>query len=113
MHISAKPFLCYNFSRVVCDLLEAISRWFDKRILDHQQTILDQFLLITTTEDLGNPVVLGNIDVRYQRQLSFENREQMEKYRDDKQKELLGKMMIELRTNKGYFIDEEAQKVPN
>ena len=30
MHISSKPFLCYNFSNVVKHLLDAIKYWFDK-----------------------------------------------------------------------------------
>ena len=108
MHISSTPFLCYNFSNVVKYLLDAISTWFDRRIIKDQHKLLDEFLNITTTDDLANPVSQVHL---LRRQLSFKDQYDMENYRDERQKELLGKMMIGLRTNKSLFIDEEAQKV--
>ena len=109
MQISSTPFLCYNFSNVVMDLLSAIITWFENRFVKQFHPKLNDFLQITNTDDLTDPTKIStNL---FRRQLSFQDRHDMDLFRDEKQKELLKYMMITLRTNKNLFIDEEAQKV--
>ena len=82
----------------------------EQRIVKDQNKLLEEFLNITNTEDLSNPnIPISNQLLR--RQQSFSTRLDMEVFRDKEQKEILGKMMLNLRTNKSLFIDEEAQKV--
>ena len=84
MHISAKPLLCFNFSNVVRTLLEAISFWFDEKLVTYQTKILDEFLAVTATADLNNPM---SQPIRgLQRQPSIEPGIEMESFRDEKQK---------------------------
>ena len=84
MHISAKPLLCFNFSNVVRTLLEAIAFWFDEKIVSYQTEILDEFLAVTATTDLNNPMAQPIRGL--QRQPSIEPGIEMETFRDEKQK---------------------------
>ena len=68
-------------------LLEAIAFWFDEKIVSYQTEILDEFLAVTATTDLNNPMAQPIRGL--QRQPSIEPGIEMETFRDEKQKVII------------------------
>jgi len=85
MQISSTPFLCYNFSHVIVDLLSVITTWFENRLINQFHQKLKDFLQVTDN--------MSQVDTNKIRQ------------------NILESLMITLRTNTNLFIDKEAHKV--
>ena len=75
-------------------LLEAIAFWFDEKIVSYQTEILDEFLAVTATTDLNNPMAQPIRGL--QRQPSIEPGIEMETFRDEKQKVIIWDFWIKV-----------------
>ena len=97
-------FLSVLFSGVLSGLLSAIVYWFEHEIVESQNKYVDNFQRVTRTSDIGTPMK------SITRQLSFASEVETEKKRDEMQMEILQQMIIDLRTKKSNYIDEEATR---
>ena len=95
------------FSGVLTNLLTSIVFWFEQHIVLSQNAHSDTFRVVTTGRDLSNPFTPP---LSYTRQSSNLSDLERESFRDDQQKKLLQKMVLDLRTKKSAYIDEEATR---